>query len=283
MNSPPLTRLLLCGIVALLPAPAIVAQPSPAALQAFDTYAGAVETRLMRQHRSTAAYLAFSPAFPPALPPTDQTIPQSPGPRLRRGELIVERLSPGLLLPGALLHHWRATAFAPGISAGDFERLLRDVPAYPRVFRPQVEQATVLDPRDHQMQARLRVKQHHLLTVVLDTTFAIDFAAFDAQHGASTSRSTRIVEIAGSGKAGQAGEDHGFLWRQNTYWSWEQRDGGLYLQVESVSLSRSIPAGLGWAVRPFVESVPRESLTFTLEAALRALEPSRTAAERIQP
>jgi hypothetical protein len=62
-------------------------------------------------------------------------------------------------------------------------------------------------------------------------------------------------------------EDHGFLWRMNTYWSWQERDGGLYLQVESVSLTRGIPVGLGWAVRPFVESIPRESLEFTLRAS----------------
>ena len=34
----------------------------------------------------------------------------------------------------------------------------------------------------------------------------------------------------------------------NTYWSYEERDGGLYMQVESISLTRSIPHGLGWAV-----------------------------------
>jgi hypothetical protein len=61
------------------------------------------------------------------------------------------------------------------------------------------------------------------------------------------------------------------MWRLNTYWSYEERDGGLYMQIESVSLTRSIPSGLGWALGPFVESVPRESLEFTLQAASRAL------------
>jgi hypothetical protein len=66
-------------------------------------------------------------------------------------------------------------------------------------------------------------------------------------------------------------EEHGFLWRLNTYWSYEERDGGLYLQIESISLSRSIPLGLGWALRPYVESVPRESLEFTLRSARNAI------------
>lgn len=82
-------------------------------------------------------------------------------------------------------------------------------------------------------------------------------------------------EIAGAGTAGEralgAGEEHGFLWRQNTYWSYAERDGGLVVQVESVSLSRGVPRGLGWAVGPYVERVPRESLEFTLRAVSGAL------------
>ena len=63
-----------------------------------------------------------------------------------------------------------------------------------------------------------------------------------------------------------------FCGGMNTYWSYEERDGGLYMQVDSISLTRAIPAGLGWAVRPYVESVPRESLEFTLRAACNALK-----------
>jgi hypothetical protein len=66
-------------------------------------------------------------------------------------------------------------------------------------------------------------------------------------------------------------EEHGFLWRQNTYWSCEERDGGLYVQVESLSLTRSIPHGLGWAIAPYVESVPGESLEFTLRAVVQGM------------
>ena len=49
------------------------------------------------------------------------------------------------------------------------------------------------------------------------------------------------------------------------------RDGGLYMQIESISLTRSIPNGFGWVIKPFVESVPRESLEFTLRSTTDAL------------
>jgi hypothetical protein len=224
------------------------AQPSPAANAAFDAYAASVESRLDRQHRSPHDFLASV------------------------GD-AVERLTPaaGQPLPGALLHHWRATAFAAGATPASFERLMRDFPAYPRYFAPEVLRAAILQQQPDRLQAEMRVRQHHVLTVVMDTTYDIAFGRLDAQHGYSVSRSTRIDEIDAAGIPLSPADAHGFLWRQNTYWSYEQRDGGLYLQVESLSLSRSIPRGLAWAVRPFVESIPRESLEFTLRATCNAL------------
>jgi hypothetical protein len=125
------------------------------------------------------------------------------------------------------------------------------------------------------MQATMRVRQRHVITVVMDTSYEITFERLDARRGYSLSRSTRIAEIDAPGtnreRALSSSEEHGFLWRLNTYWSYEERDGGVYLQIESVSLTRSIPTGLGWAVGPFVESVPRESLEFTLRSVCAAL------------
>lgn len=219
----------------------------------------------MRQHRAPSGFVAQAATV------ADEEA------RLRRGELVVEPMTPadGSNLPGAMLHHWRATAFAPGATAADLERVLRDVPAYPRFYAPQVVQSRVLAQQGNRFRTSMRVRQKHVLTVVLDTDYDVEFARLDARHGYSLSRSTRIAEIADAGTANEhalsPGDDHGFLWRQNTYWSYAEADGGLYLQIESVSLTRSIPTGLGWAVRPFVESVPRESLEFTLRSTLNAL------------
>jgi hypothetical protein len=52
----------------------------------------------------------------------------------------------------------------------------------------------------------------------------------------------------------------------------------VWVQCESVTLTRDIPFGLGWIVRPFVTDIPKESLTFTLETTRRALTRQGTAA-----
>jgi hypothetical protein len=241
------------------------AELDPIAVSAFNSYVGTVEARLEHQHRSQQGFLA------PVASGQQSEL------RLRQGELIVEQVacSTGPAFPGAMLHHWRGTAFAPGAKAADFERLMKNFAAYPQHFSPQVLKASVLSQQGDRFQAVMRVRQKHVITVVLDTAYDITFLRLDARHGYSIARSTRISEIDSPGTVAErtlsANEEHGFLWRLNTYWSYEERDGGLYMQIESVSLTRSIPTGLNWLIRPFVESVPRESLEFTLRSACNAL------------
>lgn len=249
----------LCVLLFLtVPQPA-KADPPAAAVTAFNNYVGSLESRLARQHSAPRGFLTAA----------DEA-------RLRRGELIVENLTPGdTELPGAMLHHWRGTAFVPGATAAEFERLMKDFGAYPKHYAPQVITAQILTQQGDHLQATMRVRQQHIITVVLDTSYDVTFARLDARHGYSISRSTRTAEIDSPGtpkeRALGSSEEHGFLWRQNTYWSYEERDGGVTMQIESVTLTRSIPRGLGWAVAPFVESVPRESLEFTLRSTCTAL------------
>jgi hypothetical protein len=256
------------GLFLLLGTGRLVGEPSAAAVSSFNSYVSGVEARLERQHGSREDFLELgTPGSESAL-------------RLRRGELVVEQLTPSSAadFSGALLHHWRGTAFVPGARAADFERLLRDFDAYPQRFAPEVVQARVLARGDDYLQAEMRMRQKHVITVVMDATYDVRFGRLDARHGFSASRSMRISEIEAVGTDKERGlssnEEHGFLWRLNTYWSYEERDGGLYVQIETVSLSRAIPAGLGWALRPYVESVPRESLEFTLRRAREAMEKS---------
>jgi hypothetical protein len=61
-----------------------------------------------------------------------------------------------------------------------------------------------------------------------------------------------------------------------TWWRMEERDGGVYLQNQVVTLTRDIPAGLGWLIGPLITRIPREKLEFTLEATKKALLSNRT-------
>jgi hypothetical protein len=242
-----------------------VAEPSAEATAAFNKFADGVEVRLKQNHQSAESF--FSPPLTPDLKK-----------RLQQGEFVIDGITPtnGLPLSGALLHDWRGTAFAPGAKAADFERVMKNFSAYPQIYSPQVLSARVLSQQGDHLQAIMRVRQKHVITVVLDTTYDVAFGQLDAQHGYSSSRSTKVSEIDSPGTSSEhaldAKDDHGFLWRLNTYWTYEEADGGLYLQIESVSLTRSVPGGLGWVVSPFIQKIPRESLEFTLRATSNALK-----------
>jgi hypothetical protein len=261
--SPRLLPLLLLMALATLSLQA--EEPTQAATTAYNNYLLRLEGRLSVQHRAAQGFVAG----------LDQ---QQFKARLHAGEAVVEQLSSKSdgELSGAMLHHWRGTAFVPGAHAADFEGLLRDYPAYPRVYAPQVLSAHLFSQQGDHLQATMRVRQHHVLTVVLDTTYDVSFTHLDPTHAISTAHGTHVAELADVGttheRALSAREQQGFLWRIDTYWSWAEQDSGLYIQIESVTLTRGIPRGLGWAVGPFVQSIPRESLEFTLRQTTAALK-----------
>ncbi len=68
---------------------------------------------------------------------------------------------------------------------------------------------------------------------------------------------------------------HGFLWRLSSYWKFEERDGGVWLECRAISLTRDIPKGLAWIIEPIIRKLPRESLIRTLKATRQALAPAK--------
>ncbi len=220
-------------------------EPTAAATAGFNAYMSRVEARLAKQHQSADTFLA----------PVDAA-------RLRNGELIIEKLTPaaGVDLPGAMLHDWRGTAFVPGAKGEDIEQVMRGFEAYHRHYSPQVLRARVLAQQGDHYQVTMRVRQVHILTVVMDIRYDVtfgrgNFGETGARQGYSISRSTQISEIAQAETAREralsASEEHGFMWRLNTYWSYEERDGGLYHpdRVGFVDAVDSDRPGMGdWAV-----------------------------------
>lgn len=103
---------------------------------------------------------------------------------------------------------------------------------------------------------------------MLDTEYSVRYHSLDATHAFSDSYSTRISEVLHPDEPDEQamapGKGEGFLWRLNSYWRFSEANGGVYIQCEAISLTRDIPTGLNWLIAPFIESIPRESLEFTL-------------------
>ena len=102
----------------------------------------------------------------------------------------------------------------------------------------------------------------------------------------SKAYSTRIAEVENAGRPKErelsVGRDHGYLWRLNNYWRIEERDAGVYVQVESVGLSRTIPWTIAWVVNPLTRSIPRDTLGMLLTATRTAVLARKSPQQRLK-
>ncbi len=183
--------------------------------------------------------------------------------------------------PGGMIHHWTGVVFIPEAKVEDVLGVLEDYDRHAVYYAPDVERSKIESREGDHFLVFLRFRRHKVITVVLDTEHQVQY--FHDAPGKAHSRSSavRIAEVENAGKSDErekaAGEDGGFMWRMETWWRMEQRDGGVYVQSEVASLTRDIPTGLGWMIKPFITGIPRESLTFTLQATRKAVESHRNA------
>lgn len=193
--------------------------------------------------------------------------------RLKKGEVITERLETRedgkpIPIPDGLIHHWMGTVFVPGASLSQVLAFLQDYDNQSRFYQPEVRRSKLLERSGNHFRIFLRLRKTKVVTVVLNTEYDVDYTTLDAARAGSRSYSTRIAEVENAGEPDEQekpiGHDSGFMWRLNSYWRFQQRDGGTYVQLEAISLTRDIPTGLGWLIRPFITSIPQQSLAFTL-------------------
>jgi hypothetical protein len=106
------------------------------------------------------------------------------------------------------------------------------------------------------------------VSVVTDADYHIAYRTLGSTRFHTSSVASNLYHVESAGTASEkripGDQSAGWLWRLNTYCSFEAVADGTIEQCESVSLTRAIPFGLGWFVRPFVSGIPRETLAFTL-------------------
>jgi hypothetical protein len=252
----------------LLAANGAAARLNPAADRGYETYVANVEARLARQHAKPETYLTVLAA--------DAGDSNALAPPTMSSDIQVEAVNGGTQqLPGALLHHWRGTAFVPHATPAEMVAVLRDFGHFPRHYAPQVVSARALTDDGQTATLAVRFKEQRVLTIVLDGEYKVETRLSGRDQGYSISRSLHFWQIDNPETAQERrrpeGQDDGFLWRLNSYWSFTRIHGGLQIECEAVSLTRDVPLGLGWLVAPIIGDLPREALEFTVRATRNAL------------
>ena len=252
---------------ALVVSPAAAAELQPRTVAAFDRYVRAAEAEMRPD-----PFLRID-----ALPDADR---KSANDRIRRGEVYIERLQTreagkNIDIPGGLVHHWVGAVFVPGATVERAVQMMQDYDRHSEIFTPNVARSKLLSRDGDVFRVELRFIMKKMVTVVIDTENEARFTRLAPDRAQSRIYSVRIAEVDDPGTPEErekpVGHDSGYLWRLYTYWRFLERDGGTYVQCEAITLTRGVPMGFGWLIGPFVSSIPRESLAFTLENARKGL------------
>jgi hypothetical protein len=228
---------------------------------AFNHYVAATEARFADDLRPGGPFLYID-----RLSPDQKTQAYE---ALRRGELRIEKIdskAPGMSqsIPGGIIHHWVGIVFIPGATLAKALPIIKDYDHRDEYYKPDVLASRTTSHQGDDYTIFLRLRQKKFVTAVLNTNYAIHWGEVDPTRVYSNSVSTRIAEVKDASKPDgeelPVGTGNGYAWRLNTYWRFEERDGGVYLQCEALSLSRDIPTGLGWLIEPMVNGIPKDSL-----------------------
>jgi hypothetical protein len=171
-------------------------------------------------------------------------------------------------IPSGLVHHWVGVIFIPNATLSETDAVLNDYANEPEIYKPEVRRAKLIERNGNESKICIQLFKKSLVTVVLNECSDVTETHIGNNRIQSISRSTRIAEVADSGSPEEHeradGDDHGYMWRLNSYWRIEEKDGGVYVQNESITLTRTVPTLLAWLVNPLTKSIPRDVLSHLL-------------------
>lgn len=181
---------------------------------------------------------------------------------------MIEVEPPGI--PNAKMHHWAGAVFIPRTTVDAVVSRMQQGAGRESAHYAEVKASRLLERKGDPLRVFMKLERDAtVMTVTYNTEHAVEYHRFGAR-ATSRSVSTRIAEVADAGTPSErekaAGEDHGFLWRLNAYWRFEQVGDGVIIECESVSLSRSVPLLVRPIVGPIANRIARESLERTLKS-----------------
>ncbi|HJY86269.1 MAG TPA: hypothetical protein VKE24_05470 [Candidatus Acidoferrales bacterium] len=271
-------KILIPGIVFLLGVPAHAAELKPKTLQAFNHYVELTEIRMGQELREGQPFLWVD-----RMPETRR---QALYDQLRRGDVLIEHAETRqqgkpIKIPDGLVHHWVGMIFVPGVTLEETLAVLQDYDHHQDYFKPSVQRSKLLERDGNDYKVFLQLYRKTIVTAVFNADFDVRYVLVDGTRAYSRSYSTRIAEVENFGESNErerpVGRDHGYLWRLCSYWRFAQKDGGVYMQLEWIALSRPVPALLAWLINPLLSRLPRETISQTLTATRTEVKKRRPA------
>lgn len=260
------------------------AELKPETLLAWDKYVRLTEERICHELASEKGF--FGHEF------GRMNEARSTWKRVRSGQVMVARMETEdargrtIRVPGGMIHHWRGTILIPSVRLEQvIHRLRYPDPAVPP--QKDVLETRILERDEDSLRIYLKLVRKKIVTVAYNTEHLVRYRWHDPFRASSRSIATRIAELeklhTPQEREKVPGHDRGFLWRLNSYWRYQQVEGGVVVECESLSLSRGYPVIFKPIVAPIVRSIARKSMKRTLASLRHRLLMTNVAQERLRP
>jgi hypothetical protein len=198
--------------------------------------------------------------------------------QVRAGETTVWRESEGhpAKAPHGLIHDWMGAVFIPKVTIADVLQVVRDYDRYAQVYTPAVIEANRLGSEENADRFSMLLMQKVLfVTAATKGEYETRFVQVDAKRWYSISKSTRLQSVEHFGQPDMRelppDQGPGYVWRLFTFTKFEESDGGVFIELEAIGLSRDVPMLVRWLVDPIVEHLPKSSLLATLDETRNAV------------
>jgi hypothetical protein len=245
--------------------PASAANLKPETVAAWDDYVDAARADLQRRISPDSCFLwTFENAERAA--------------KVHAGEIVVAP-APGAdpkKVSGGLIHHWIGAMFLPDVTMEQVMNVTRDYDRYKDYYQPAVIESAAIarGPTGDQFSMKIMNRAFFLKTA-LDADYQATYVRLDDNRMYSISRTTRLQEIEDFGEPDEheipEGAGGGYIWKLFSIARFEQRDAGVYVELEAIALSREIPLAARFFVDPIVRRVSRNSMLISLRQTREAL------------
>ena len=191
---------------------------------------------------------------------------------VKQGQVAVEpwKGDGDTFVAGSAIHDWVGAIFIPGGTLEKTLAVLQDYDHHKNIYKDVPDSKLLARSGNDFKYYRLRVLKNGPINGVFRTEFEAHYEQVDAARWISRTRTTRVTEIEDYGRPNQhelaPGRGSGYLWRLNGYWRLVERDGGVYLECETTSLTRGLPPIIGALFVSSTHTIEREGLTATLRA-----------------
>ncbi len=210
--------------------------------------------------------------------------------RMHAGEIVLAAgTGDGITeMSRGLLHHWRATAFIPDVTIDRVLAIVQDYAAYADAYDWLIA-SQLVDREGDRYRAFFRVRRSAgVVTGVVDMWMVTNYRRIGPGRAVAVSRADCVRQVEHAGEPGERrlpqGTGSGYLWRADALSKYLERDGGVFVELDTVGLSRGYPPLLGWIVAPIARRLGRESAAESLNrlrAAVIAAPTRRGAGQRV--